>query len=252
MFDLSNKLALVTGSSRGLGNTLAGALASAGARVILHGRDSKSLDSAAIEWEKSHGIRPDTVFFDVQDAAGVEAAVKDLIEKFGTPDILVNNAGIQRRAPFAEFSISDWDDIIATNLSSVFYVSRFIVPHMIHRGSGKIINIASVQSELGRQTIAPYAASKGGVALLTRGMTADLARHNIQVNTLSPGYFATDMNSALVADKNFTTWLEQRTPAGRWGRPEELAGALVFLASSASDFITGQNLFVDGGMTAVV
>ncbi|ESK37308.1 hypothetical protein P256_02363 [Acinetobacter nectaris CIP 110549] len=252
MFDLSNKLALVTGSSRGLGNTLAGALASAGARVILHGRDSKSLDSAAIEWEKSHGIRPDTVLFDVQDAAGVEAAVKDLIEKFGTPDILVNNAGIQRRSPFAEFSISDWDDIIATNLSSVFYVSRFIVPHMIHRGSGKIINIASVQSELGRQTIAPYAASKGGVALLTRGMTADLARHNIQVNTLSPGYFATDMNSALVADKNFTTWLEQRTPAGRWGRPEELAGALVFLASSASDFITGQNLFVDGGMTAVV
>ncbi|MCF9000150.1 glucose 1-dehydrogenase [Acinetobacter nectaris] len=252
MFDLSNKLALVTGSSRGLGNTLASALASAGARVILHGRNSKSLDSAAIEWEKSHGIRPDTVLFDVQDAAGVEAAVNDLIEKFGTPDILVNNAGIQRRAPFSEFSISDWDDIIATNLSSVFYVSRFIVPHMMHRGSGKIINIASVQSELGRQTIAPYAASKGGVALLTRGMTADLARHNIQVNTLSPGYFATDMNSALVADKNFTTWLEQRTPAGRWGRPEELAGALVFLASSASDFITGQNLFVDGGMTAVV
>lgn len=252
MFDLSNKLALVTGSSRGLGNTLASALASAGARVILHGRDSKSLDSAAIEWEKSHGVRPDTVLFDVQDAAGVETAVNDLIKKFGTPDILVNNAGIQRRAPFSEFSISDWDDIIATNLSSVFYVSRFIVPHMIHRGSGKIINIASVQSELGRQTIAPYAASKGGVALLTRGMTADLARHNIQVNTLSPGYFATDMNSALVADKNFTTWLEQRTPAGRWGRPEELAGALVFLASSASDFITGQNLFVDGGMTAVV
>lgn len=252
MFDLKDKLALVTGSSRGLGHTLAKALAAAGARVILHGRDLKSLNNAVTEWEQSYGVRPDTVLFDVQDAESVEVAVNDLIEKFGTPDILVNNAGIQRRAPFAEFAVSDWDDIIATNLSSVFYVSRFIVPHMIRRGSGKIINIASVQSELGRQTIAPYAASKGGVALLTRGMTADLARHNIQVNTLSPGYFATDMNSALVADKNFTTWLEQRTPAGRWGRPEELAGTLVFLASSASDFVTGQNIFVDGGMTAVV
>lgn len=252
MFDLNGKLALVTGSSRGLGNTLAHALASAGARVILHGRDLKSLDHAVNEWEKSYGVKPDTVFFDVQDAVSVETAVKELIEKLGTPDILVNNAGIQRRSPFAEFPISDWNDIIATNLSSVFYVSRFIVPHMILRGSGKIINIASVQSELGRQTIAPYAASKGGVALLTRGMTADLARHNIQVNTLSPGYFATDMNSALVADQNFTTWLEKRTPAGRWGRPEELAGTLVFLASSASDFVTGQNIFVDGGMTAVV
>ncbi|MEB3766550.1 SDR family oxidoreductase [Acinetobacter sp. MD2] len=252
MFDLSGKLAFVTGSSRGLGNTLAGALASAGARVILHGRDAAVLESAALEWEKTYGARPDTVLFDVQDAAVVETAVNDLVARFGVPDILVNNAGIQRRSPFAEFAVSDWDDIIATNLSSVFYVSRFITPHMIARGSGKIINIASVQSALGRQTIAPYAASKGGVALLTQGMTADLARHNIQVNTLSPGYFATDMNSALVADENFTSWLEQRTPAGRWGRPEELAGALVFLASPASNFVTGQNLFVDGGMTAVV
>ena len=252
MFDLNNKLALVTGSSRGLGNTLAKALASAGANVILHGRELKSLESAANEWEKIYGVRPNTILFDVQDAVSVESAIKELVEKFGTPDILVNNAGIQRRSPFAEFPISDWNDIIATNLSSVFYVSRFIVPHMILRGSGKIINIASVQSELGRQTIAPYTASKGGVALLTRGMTADLARHNIQVNTLSPGYFATDMNSALVADEKFTAWLEQRTPAGRWGRHEELAGTLIFLASSASDFVTGQNIFVDGGMTAVV
>lgn len=252
MFDLSNKLALVTGSSRGLGNTLARALASAGAQVILHGRDLAALDRAAAEWEVSYGTLPQTILFDVQNAKSVEAAILEIIERFGTPDILVNNAGIQRRAPFAEFEVSDWDDIIATNLSSVFYVSRFIAPHMIARGSGKIINIASVQSALGRQTIAPYTASKGGVALLTRGMTADLARHNIQVNTLSPGYFATDMNSALVADEQFTTWLEQRTPAGRWGRPEELAGALVFLASPASDFVTGQNIFVDGGMTAVV
>ncbi len=148
--------------------------------------------------------------------------------------------------------MSDWDDVIATNLSSAFYVSRFVAPGMIARGSGKIINIASVQSALARRTIAPYSASKGGIAQLTRGMAADLAGHGIQVNTLSPGYFATEMNAALVADAEFTAWVSQRTPAGRWGRVSELRGPLVFLASAASDFVSGQNLFVDGGMTAVV
>ncbi|KQQ08739.1 glucose 1-dehydrogenase [Rathayibacter sp. Leaf296] len=252
MFTLTGKLALVTGSSRGLGHTLATALQTAGARVVLHGRDATSLQDAADTWERTHGQRPLSLSFDVRDAPSVETAIADLVDRHGAPDILVNNAGIQHRAPFAEFPVEHWDEIVATNLSSVFYVSRFVAPHMIARGSGKIINIASVQSALGRQTIAPYAASKGGVAQLTRGMTADLARHNIQVNTLSPGYFATDMNSALVEDPDFSAWLEQRTPAGRWGRPEELAGTLVYLASSASDFVTGQNIFVDGGMTAVV
>ena len=186
------------------------------------------------------------------DAAAADAAITELIARVGVPDILVNNAGIQRRAPFAEFSVTDWDDVIATNLSSAFYVSRFIAPGMIARGSGKIINIASVQSALARQTIAPYSASKGGLAQLTRGMAADLARHGIQVNTLSPGYFATEMNAALVADEEFSAWVGRRTPAGRWGRVDELRGPLVFLASPASDFVSGQNLFVDGGMTAVV
>lgn len=252
LFDLSGRLALVTGSSRGLGQSLALGLAAAGARLIVHGRDAATVEASAALLDERTGSRPATVVFDVTDAAAVEAQVGALIERVGVPDILVNNAGIQRRAPIAEFAVSDWDDVIATNLSSVFYVSRFVAPAMIERGSGKIINIASVQSALARQTIAPYSASKGGVAQLSRGMAADLARHGIQVNTLSPGYFATEMNAALVADEAFTAWVTQRTPAGRWGDVEELRGPLVFLASGASDFVSGQNLFVDGGMTSVV
>lgn len=252
MFDLTGKTALVTGSSRGLGRALALALADAGADLVLHGRDEAALAESADLVQARSGRRPVTVTFDVTDAAEVERAIGGLITAHGVPDILVNNAGVQRRAPFAEFPVADWDAVIASNLSSVFYVSRFIAPAMIERGSGKIVNIASVQSMLARQTIAPYSASKGGVAQLSRGMAADLARHNIQVNTLSPGYFATEMNSALVADAEFSAWVEQRTPAQRWGRPEELAGTLLYLASSASDFVSGQNIFVDGGMTSVV
>lgn len=252
MFDLTGKAALVTGSSRGLGRALALALADAGADLVLHGRDETALAESADLIQARSGRRPVTVTFDVTDAAEVEHAIGGLITAHGVPDILVNNAGVQRRAPFAEFPVADWDAVIASNLSSVFYVSRFLAPAMIERGSGKIINIASVQSMLARQTIAPYSASKGGVAQLSRGMAADLARYNIQVNTLSPGYFATEMNSALVADAEFSAWVEQRTPAQRWGRPEELAGTLLYLSSSASDFVSGQNIFVDGGMTSVV
>lgn len=252
MFDLTGKAALVTGSSRGLGRALALALADAGADLVLHGRDETALAESADLIQARSGRRPVTVTFDVTDAAEVEHAIGGLITAHGVPDILVNNAGVQRRAPFAEFPVADWDAVIASNLSSVFYVSRFLAPAMIERGSGKIVNIASVQSMLARQTIAPYSASKGGVAQLSRGMAADLARYNIQVNTLSPGYFATEMNSALVADAEFSAWVEQRTPAQRWGRPEELAGTLLYLSSSASDFVSGQNIFVDGGMTSVV
>lgn len=252
LFDLTGKTALVTGSSRGLGHALADALAAAGAHVIIHGRDPRSVTRSAELIAERRGGEPDTVTFDVTDAAEVEEAIGLLVGRVGTPDILVNNAGIQRRAPIGEFSISDWDAVISANLSSAFYVSRWVVPGMIDRGSGKIVNVGSVQSALARQTIAPYSASKGGVASLSRGMAADLARFGIQVNTLSPGYFATEMNAALVADEDFTGWVSARTPAGRWGRVEELSGPLVFLASSASDFVSGQNLFVDGGMTAVV
>lgn len=252
LFDLTGKTALITGSSRGLGQSLALALAEAGADVILHGRDEAALAASVDLVTEASGRAPAAVRFDVTDAGEVERAVEALVATHGVPDILVNNAGVQRRAPFTEFAVSDWDAVIASNLSSVFYVSRFVAPGMVERRSGKIINIASVQSMLARQTIAPYSASKGGVAQLSRGMAADLARYNVQVNTLSPGYFATEMNTALVADAEFTAWLEQRTPARRWGRVEELRGTLVYLASAASDFVHGQNIFVDGGMTSVV
>lgn len=252
LFDVTDRLALITGSSRGLGRSLALALARAGARVVVHGRDADAVEATRLEAERLSGRPAHAVVFDVTDAAAVEHAVTSLFETVGVPDILVNNAGVQRRAPFTEFSVSDWDDIVAANLSGVFYVARFVAPGMVERGSGKIVNIASVQSHLARQTIAPYSATKGGVAQLTKGMAADLARHNVQVNALSPGYFATEMNRALVDDDAFTGWLTQRTPAQRWGDFAELDGALLFLASDASSFVSGQNIFVDGGMTAVV
>lgn len=252
LFDVTGRLALVTGSSRGLGRTLALGLAAAGARVVLHGRDADALSEAADAVATIAGERPATVRFDVTDAGAVEEQVGGLIAEHGVPDILVNNAGLQRRAPFTEFDVADWDAVLASNLSSMFYVSRFVTPGMVERGSGKVINVASVQSKLARQTIAPYSASKGGVALLTQGMAADLARHGVQVNALSPGYFATDMNRALTSDEKFNDWLVNRTPAHRWGDVSELRGALLFLASDASSFVSGQNIVVDGGMTAVV
>ncbi|MBB3158766.1 gluconate 5-dehydrogenase [Microbacterium proteolyticum] len=252
LFDVSDRLALVTGSSRGLGRALALTLARGGARLIVHGRDAAAVEQTRAEAEEVSGRPAQGVTFDVTDASAVESAVARLLSEVGTPDILVNNAGVQRRAPIHEFAVSDWDDIVAANLSGVFYVSRFVTPAMVDRGSGKVVNVASVQSRLARQTIAPYSATKGGVAQLTAGMAADLARHGIQVNALSPGYFATDMNRALVDDPEFTRWLTQRTPAARWGDVDELRGALLFLASDASSFVSGQNIFVDGGMTAVV
>ncbi|MDD7943945.1 SDR family oxidoreductase [Microbacterium sp. NE2HP2] len=252
LFDVTGRVALVTGSSRGLGRSLALALAREGARVVVHGRDAEAVERTRREAAEAGSPEPVAAVFDVTDAAAVEAGVAAIVAEVGVPDILVNNAGIQRRAPFAEFSVSDWDEIVAANLNGVFYVARFVAPGMVERGSGKIVNIASVQSALARQTIAPYSATKGAVAQLTKGMAADLARHNVQVNALSPGYFATEMNRALVDDADFSAWLTQRTPAQRWGDFSELDGALLFLCSDASSFVSGQNIFVDGGMTAVV
>ncbi|MGV8966707.1 MAG: SDR family oxidoreductase [Cellulomonas sp.] len=252
LFDITGKLAFVTGSSRGLGNALARGLAEAGANVVLHGRGGDQLAAARREIADATGVDVATVAFDVTDSVAVSDGVAALVADHGVPDILVNNAGIQRRAPFNEFDPKDWDDIVATNLSSAFYVSQQVSRGMAARGSGKIINIGSVQSMLARQTIAPYSASKGGVAMLTKGMAADLARYNIQVNTISPGYFATEMNRALQEDEAFNTWVINRTPAQRWGQFAELVGTLVYLASGASGFVSGQNIFVDGGMTSVV
>ncbi|MHB1064451.1 MAG: SDR family oxidoreductase [Georgenia sp.] len=252
IFDISGKLAFVTGSSRGLGNALATGLAEAGARLVLHGRDEAALTAAAERITASTATVPATVMFDVTDVDAVATGVAALVAEHGVPDILVNNAGIQRRAPFNDFDPKDWDDIVASNLSSAFYVSQQVSRGMAERGSGKIINIGSVQSLLARQTIAPYSATKGGMVMLTKGMAADLARFNIQVNAISPGYFATEMNKALVEDEAFNAWVVGRTPAQRWGKFEELVGTLVYLASDASSFVSGQNIFVDGGMTSVV
>ncbi|WP_110685592.1 glucose 1-dehydrogenase [Salinicola aestuarinus] len=252
LFDIRDRLALVTGSTRGLGHALAHGLAERGARVVLHGRDLATVQAAATELGERTGATVSAVAFDVTDSQAVATALEALVERHGVPDILVNNAGLQKRAPFTEFDPGEWDAVIATNLSSAFYVARALTPKMAARGSGKIVNLGSVQSRLARETIAPYAASKGGVAMLTQGMAADLARYNIQVNCLSPGYFQTDMNRALWQDESFDAWIEQRTPAARWGQVEELVGTLIYLCSSASNFVSGQNILVDGGMTSVV
>lgn len=252
LFDISGKTAFISGSSRGLGYALAVGLADHGAKVIVHGRTQSSVDAAAAQIREKTGASIQGITFDVTDARAAEAAIEELIQQHGTPDIVVNNAGLQRRAPFTEFPVDDWNDVIGTNLSSVFHVSRVLSRHMAENRSGKIINIGSVQAKLARETIAPYAASKGGVVMLTQGMAADLARYNIQVNCISPGYFKTDMNTALWQDEAFNQWVEKRTPAQRWGHVDELIGTLIFLSSEASNFVSGQNVFVDGGMTAVV
>lgn len=253
LFDITGRLAFVTGSSRGLGLALASGLAEHGARVVLHGRDPEAIARAKDQVAAAgDGGEVPAVSFDVTDAGATREAAAELMAEHGVPDILVNNAGIQRRAPFNEFDPQDWDDVVAANLSSAFYVSQPITQRMAERGSGKVVNIGSVQSQLARQTIAPYSATKGGLVMLTKGMAADLAQFNIQVNAISPGYFATEMNKALVEDEAFNAWVVGRTPAQRWGKFAELLGTLVYLSSDASSFVSGQNIFVDGGMTAVV
>lgn len=252
LFDLNGRLALVTGSSRGIGLTLARGLANHGARVVLHGRDQSSLDSLRDQLRAETGAEIFTSTFDVTDAEQVDAGIATLESLIGPVEILVNNAGIQRRAPFTEFSLTDWNDLLATNLTSAFLVGQRVARGMVQRGSGKIVNIGSVQSKLGRPGIAPYAATKGGIVMLTQGMCADLGPLGIQANALAPGYFATELTQALVDDEDFSKWVRTRTPAGRWGDTKDLVGTLVFLCSPASDFVNGQVIYVDGGMTAVV
>jgi gluconate 5-dehydrogenase len=251
LFNLAGRTALVTGAGRGIGFALATALAQAGARIVINGRSRPALEDAAAELRK-HGGEVDIATFDVTDAAQVNTGVAAIEANVAPIDILVNNAGIQRRAPLEKFSDADWRDLMSTNVDSVYYVSKAVAPHMIARGRGKIINIGSVQCELARPGIAPYTATKGAVKNLTKGMCADWARHGLQINALAPGYFATPLTQALMEDPVFDEWLRKRTPAGRWGKLDDLHGAVVFLASSASDFVNGQTLYVDGGMVAVV
>ena len=250
-FDLTGRIALVTGAYRGLGFSIARGLAQSGATVILNGRKPVELAQSA-QVLRDAGLKSDIAAFDINDRPAIKAAVAAIIVKHGGIDILVNNAGIQRRGALIDFKKEDWDDIIATNLTAPFVVSQAVLPGMIAKQRGKIIHIASLMSELARPTVVPYTAAKGGVRQLTRGMAVELAPMGIQVNAIAPGYFATEMNRALIDDAEFNAWVCKRTPAGRWGQPDELAGLAVFLASSASDYMTGQMLVMDGGMSVAL
>ena len=251
VFDLSGRVALVTGAYRGLGFAIAQGLARAGATVLLNGRRSDVLEPA-VRALTAQGLAAAAALFDVTDRDAIASATAAIEREHGRIDILFNNAGIQRRGALADFSEKDWDDIIATNLTAPFVVSQAVLPGMIARKSGKIVHVASIMSDLARPSVVPYTAAKGGVRQLTRGMAVELAPHNIQVNAIGPGYFATEMNRALIDNADFNAWVCRRTPAGRWGQPDELAGLAVFLASSASNYMTGQLLVIDGGMSVAL
>jgi len=250
-FRLDGRIALVTGSSAGIGLALARGLAQAGARVVLNGRRADALAQAARQLA-DEGLAVDARAFDVTQRTQVDEHVAAIEAELGPIEILINNAGIQRRAPFHEFVAADWDELMRTNLDSVFHVGQSVARHMIPRKRGRIINICSVQSELGRPGIAPYTASKGAVKMLTKGMAIDLGPFGINVNGIGPGYYKTELNAKLVADETFSAWVVNHTPSRRWGDVDDLAGAAVFLASDASRFVNGHILYVDGGITATL
>jgi len=252
LFDIAGKVALVTGSSRGIGFALARGLLDAGCRVILNGRDEDRLAAAAQQLRTVTGGEVVPIAFDVTSAAAVADGVERAEAALGPIDILVNNAGVQHRAPFPEFTDADWQRLLDTNLTSAFVTGRAVARRMVPRGTGKIVNICSLQSEVARPGIAAYSATKGALKMLTKGMCADLAPHGIQVNGIGPGYFATELTAPLVADEAFSAWVRGRTPAGRWGRVEDLVGTLIYLCSPAADFVNGQLVYVDGGMLAVL
>jgi len=251
IFNIKDKVALVTGSTGALGSTFARGLAAHGAVVILNGRNKDKLDQKVSQL-KSEGVKAFGYVFDVTNSEQVNDAISKIEKEVGPIDILVNNAGTNLRAPLEDFKDEDWNTVIGINLTGAYLVAKAAVHSMIKRKSGKIINIGSVQSELGRNTIAPYAASKGGLKMLTKGMAIDWAKYNIQVNGIGPGYFKTELTQPLYENPEFDAWLCGRTPSNRWGEPEELLGALLFLSSSASSYVNGHMLYVDGGLISSV
>jgi gluconate 5-dehydrogenase len=251
MFNLDGRTALITGSSRGLGRAMAEGLAHAGARVIINGTNEARVNDAVTAL-RAAGHQADAAVFDITDEKAITAAFT-AFDKAGTAiDILVNNAGIQLRKPMVELSTEEWRLVLETNLTSAFVVGREAAKRMIPRGHGKVINIGSLTSALARATVAPYTVAKGGVKMLTQAMAAEWAASGIQANAIGPGYMLTDMNQALIDNPTFDAWVKARTPAKRWGRPDELIGTAVFLASPASNYVNGQIIYVDGGIMAVL
>ncbi len=251
LFDVSGKKVLITGSTGGLGSSFAKGMAENGAVVILNSRNTEKLRMQLKQF-RNEGFKAYGYAFDVTDSAQINNAVEQINSEVGTIDVLVNNAGINVRAPLEDYEDKDWEKVIATNLTAAFKVSRAVVKKMIEQRSGKIINIGSMQSELGRATIAAYAASKGGIKMLTRAMAVDWAKYNIQVNGIGPGYFKTDLTKPLYENPEFDAWLCNRTPSNRWGEPDELLGALIYLSSAASNYMNGQMMYVDGGLLAAI
>ena len=251
LFDLSGRTALVTGSSRGLGRAIAEGLARAGARLIVNGVDPGRVEATVAEM-RAAGFAAEGAAFDVTDEAQIVEAFAGFDAAETEIDILDNNAGIQVRKPLVEFTSAEWRKVIETNLTSAFVIGREAAKRMIARKRGKIVNIGSLASELARPTVGPYTAAKGGIKNLTRAMAVEWAASGVQANAIGPGYMLTDMNEALVKNPDFNAWLMSRIPSKRWGRPDELVGAAVFLASSASDYVNGQIIYVDGGMLAAM
>ena len=247
-FDLSGRQALVTGGGGGLGFAIARGLAAAGAHVVLNGRNRAKLD-AAVSMLGAEGATASAAPFDVSQPDAVAAGIAAIERDIGPLDIVVNNAAVNQRAALDAFSTDEWHTLLAANLDGPFFVAKSVIPGMRQRRRGKIINICSLASEIGRPNIVPYAASKGGLQMLTRALAVELAPHNVQVNGIAPGFFKTEMNAPLVANPEFSAWVAKRAPAGRWGEPSEIAGAAVFLASGAADYVTGHVLFVDGGFS---
>lgn len=253
LFDLSGRIALVTGSSRGIGNALARGLAQAGATVVLNGLDPARLAAAEAAMAADFPAgRIRARAFDVSDGAASAAGVAWIEEHVGELAILVNNAGIQHRMPLLDLAEADWERVIKTDLSSAFLVGREVARRMLPRGRGKIINICSVQADLARPGIAAYTAAKGGLRNLTRAMTAEWAGAGLQINAIAPGYIHTEMTQNLVDDEEFNAWILGRTPARRWGNVADLVGPIIWLSADASNYVNGQTIFVDGGMTVVV